>query len=83
VNKWNQQLLLGNAFNSDDRVICSGYDNGDVKLFDLRKMGLQWETNLANGVSKLKNTMYYKLNNLTKQKNSRFARCNLTVLKLK
>lgn len=50
--------FLGNAFNNNERVICSGYDNGDVKLFDLRKMGLQWETNLANGVSQLENNIY-------------------------
>jgi len=31
--------------------VCAGYDNGDVKLFDLRTMGLRWETNVKNGVS--------------------------------
>lgn len=28
----------------------AGYDNGDVKLFDLRAMKLRWETTLPNGV---------------------------------
>ena len=31
--------------------MCAGYDNGDVKMFDLRTMGLRWETNVKNGVS--------------------------------
>ena len=31
--------------------MCAGYDNGDVKLFDLRTMSLRWETNVKNGVS--------------------------------
>ena len=30
--------------------MCAGYDNGDVKLFDLRSMKLQWEHNVKNGV---------------------------------
>jgi len=31
-------------------MLCSGYDNGDVKMFDLRNMNLLWETNIKNGV---------------------------------
>lgn len=31
-------------------MIASGYDNGDVKLFDLKQNMLVWETNLKNGV---------------------------------
>ena len=30
--------------------MAAGYDNGDIKLFDLRKMALRWENNLNNGV---------------------------------
>lgn len=30
--------------------MAAGYDNGDVKLFDLKNMQLRWETNLTNGV---------------------------------
>ncbi|EPY74890.1 WD repeat-containing protein 92 [Camelus ferus] len=26
----------GNAYNQEERVVCAGYDNGDIKLFDLR-----------------------------------------------
>ncbi|KAL7991326.1 hypothetical protein Chor_015582 [Crotalus horridus] len=40
----------GNAYNQEERVVCAGYDNGDIKLFDLRNMTLRWETNIKNGV---------------------------------
>jgi hypothetical protein len=28
----------------------AGYDNGDVKMFDLRAGKVRWETNVRNGV---------------------------------
>ncbi|KAJ3610930.1 hypothetical protein NHX12_023020 [Muraenolepis orangiensis] len=40
----------GHAFNAQDRCVCAGYDNGDIKLFDLRNMSVRWETNIKNGV---------------------------------
>lgn len=43
-------MFLGHAFNVHDRCVAAGYDNGDIKLFDLRKMALRWEHNLHNGV---------------------------------
>ncbi|XP_064622862.1 dynein axonemal assembly factor 10-like [Lineus longissimus] len=43
-------VAFGHAYNVHDRCLCAGYDNGDVKLFDLRKMKMRWETNLKNGV---------------------------------
>lgn len=43
----------GHAYNAHDRCIAAGYDNGDIKLFDLKKMALRWETNVKNGVRKL------------------------------
>ncbi|XP_057592271.1 dynein axonemal assembly factor 10-like [Hippopotamus amphibius kiboko] len=43
----------GNAYNQEERVVCAGYDNGDIKLFDLRNMSLGWETNIKNGVCSL------------------------------
>lgn len=39
----------GNAVN-EERCIAAGYDNGDIKLFDLRAMRVQWESTLPNGV---------------------------------
>lgn len=43
-------FIQGNACNQEERVVCAGYDNGDIKLFDLRNMSLRWETNIRNGV---------------------------------
>ncbi|KAK7082856.1 WD repeat-containing protein 92 [Halocaridina rubra] len=43
-------VAFGNAYTSEERVLCAGFDNGDVKMFDLRKMSIIWETNLKNGV---------------------------------
>ena len=36
-----------------DRMIAAGFDNGDIKLFDLRAMAIQWSTNVLNGVCAL------------------------------
>lgn len=43
-------VRLGNSFNADERVVCAGYDNGDVKLFDLRTQQMLHEFNVSNGV---------------------------------
>jgi WD40 repeat protein len=43
-------VAFGNSHNREDRVLAGGYDNGDVKLFDLRASQLLWEVNLKNGV---------------------------------
>lgn len=31
-------------------MVAAGYDNGDLKMFDLRTMSLHWETQVANGI---------------------------------
>jgi WD repeat-containing protein 92 len=41
---------FGNSYNDEERCIVSGYDNGDLKIFDLRMNSLIWDTNLKNGV---------------------------------
>lgn len=41
---------FGNSYNNEERVVCAGYDNGDLKMFDLRQMKVQWETNIKNGI---------------------------------
>ncbi|XP_073971802.1 dynein axonemal assembly factor 10 [Rhodnius prolixus] len=46
-------VALGNSYNNSERAICAGYDNGDIKLVDLRKMALRWDTNVKNGVCSL------------------------------
>lgn len=43
-------VAFGDSHSNHDRAVCSGYDNGDLKLFDLRKMALSWEANVRNGV---------------------------------
>lgn len=43
-------VAFGNSYNSEERIVAAGYDNGDVKMFDLRAMSLRWECNLKNGV---------------------------------
>ncbi|KAI9217312.1 WD repeat-containing protein 92-like protein [Blastocladiella britannica] len=43
-------VAFGNSHNNDERYVAAGYDNGDLKVFDLRAMGLVWETNVKNGV---------------------------------
>jgi len=42
--------VFGDSYDDDHRCVCAGYDNGDVKLFDLRTSSLRWETNVGNGV---------------------------------
>lgn len=43
-------VAFGNSYNDEERCVCAGYDNGDVKLFDLRTNTLRWEANVKNGV---------------------------------
>jgi len=44
-------VCFGNSYNDEERCVCAGFDNGDVKLFDLRTNSLRWETNCGNGVT--------------------------------
>lgn len=46
-------VAFGNSYNDEERCVVAGYDNGDIKLFDLKTMSLKWETNVKNGVSPL------------------------------
>ena len=46
-------VTFGNSYNSEERVVAAGYDNGDVKMFDLKTMSVLWESNLKNGVCSL------------------------------
>lgn len=41
---------IGNSYGEDERMLGAGYDNGDVKLFDLKQMKMIWEKNVKNGV---------------------------------
>ncbi|KAJ3109336.1 hypothetical protein HK100_003312 [Physocladia obscura] len=43
-------VAFGNSFNNEERVLSAGYENGDLKMFDLKTMSLLWETNTRNGI---------------------------------
>lgn len=43
-------VAFGDAHSAEERTLCAGFDNGDIKMFDLRTMAIRWETNLQNGV---------------------------------
>lgn len=43
-------VAFGNSFDDDERCVAAGFDNGDLKLFDLRTMSVRWETHLPNGI---------------------------------
>lgn len=43
-------VAFGNSYNDDERCVLAGYDNGDVKLFDLRTGTVRLESNVGNGV---------------------------------
>ncbi len=44
-------VSFGNSYNDEERCVLAGYDNGDVKLFDLRTQSVRWEKNCSNGVT--------------------------------
>lgn len=46
-------VRFGNSFDADERVVAAGYDNGDVKLFDLRTQKMLHEMQVSNGVCDL------------------------------
>ncbi|XP_066599215.1 dynein axonemal assembly factor 10 [Prorops nasuta] len=46
-------VTFGNSFNSVERAVLAGYDNGDIKMFDLKSMTVRWESNLKNGICSL------------------------------
>jgi WD40 repeat protein len=43
-------VCFGNTVSQHDPVVVAGYDNGDVRLIDLRNMKVRWETNTKKGV---------------------------------
>ncbi|CAJ1022735.1 WD domain, G-beta repeat, putative [Leishmania guyanensis] len=46
-------VRLGNSFDPDERVVAAGYDNGDIKIFDLRTQKMLHEMHVSNGVCDL------------------------------
>lgn len=43
-------VAFGNAFDESERCVLAGYENGDIKMYDLRHGTIRFETNVANGV---------------------------------
>lgn len=43
-------VAFGDSYNNEERCVAAGYDNGDLKLFDLRMLAVRWETTLKNGI---------------------------------
>jgi len=46
-------VAFGGSVNASDRALAAGFDNGDVKLFDLRAMKVRWEEETPAGVCSL------------------------------
>ena len=46
-------MAYGDSHTNMDRKVVCGYDNGDLKMFDLRSMSLFWETQLPSGICDL------------------------------
>ncbi|XP_064484119.1 dynein axonemal assembly factor 10-like [Ornithodoros turicata] len=44
---------FGNSYCTEGRHVCAGYENGEVKLFDLRNLKVSWDTNVKYGVCSL------------------------------
>jgi WD40 repeat protein len=46
-------VAFGNSYNNDERSIMAGFDNGDIKLYDLRTNTIRWEDNCKNGITSI------------------------------
>ncbi|XP_077522310.1 dynein axonemal assembly factor 10 [Amblyomma americanum] len=43
-------VCFGNAYSAVERCVCAGYENGDIKMFDLRNLAVTWEICVKSGV---------------------------------
>lgn len=43
-------VSFGDSYNAQHRMVAAGYDNGDIKILDLRTNKMYFETNVKNGV---------------------------------
>ena len=43
-------VAFGGCYNNDERSLGIGYDNGDIKIYDLRMDKLMYEENLKSGI---------------------------------
>lgn len=46
-------VAAGNSYNAQERAIAAGFDNGDIRMFDLRTNSVHWGANVGNGVCSL------------------------------
>ncbi|CAH1365816.1 dynein axonemal assembly factor 10 [Tenebrio molitor] len=46
-------VAFGNSYNNEERVVAAGYDNGDIKIYDLKNMSVRWSKCVKNGVVSL------------------------------
>lgn len=46
-------VAFGNTYNQEERCVCAGFDNGDVKIFDLRTNSIRWQENCNNAVTSI------------------------------
>ena len=44
-------VAFGNSYNDEERSVVAGFDNGDIKLYDLRTNAIRYEDNCKNGVT--------------------------------
>lgn len=58
-------VAFGDSHTRDERCVCAGFDNGDIRVFDLRTLQIRWESNVRNGVCSLEmNNKYEPLQKL-------------------
>ena len=59
---------MGSSYDNEERNEGIGYDNDDVKLYDLRMDKLKWETNSKNGICSIefyrKISLYIPMNKM-------------------
>lgn len=53
-------VAFGDSFSRNERCVCAGFDNGDIRVFDLRILRLRWESNVRNGVCSLETNNKYE-----------------------
>lgn len=46
-------VKFADGTNQNDRVVCAGFDNGDIKVIDLRILKESWGCNVSSGICKL------------------------------
>lgn len=63
-------VAFGNSYNSEERIVAAGYDNGDIKLYDLKNMSVRWSKCVKNGVNSLTCSFVFYLGKIKNVKNA-------------